>query len=163
VIEEKYQKAVELGIDSVEGIKRTGIRAVAARDRYAKMVMPLEGNVNHVGMMYAGSLFTLGEIAGGAIHLTSFDGSRLYPIVKEINIRFRRPAQTDVSMEVELSAEEASRIQAEALENGKADYVMNLELKDADGEVVAIVGGSWQVRRIPKELLAQPGSPPESG
>ena len=162
MIEEKYQRAVELGIDSVEGIKRTGIKAVAARDRYAKLLMPLEGNGNHVGMMYAGSLFTLGEIAGGAIHLTSFDGSRLYPIVKEINIRFRRPAQTDVTMEVELSAEEASRIQAEALEKGKADYVLNLELKDADGEVVAIVGGTWQVRRFSEGTPAQPGEPPKS-
>ena len=154
MIEEKYQKAVELGIDSVEGIKRTGIRAVAARDRYARMVMPLEGNVNHVGMMYAGSLFTLGEIAGGAIHLTSFDGSRLYPIVKEINIRFRRPAQTDVTMEVELSAEEASRIQAEALEKGKADFAMKIELEDANGEVVSIVEGTWQVRAIPEGMRA---------
>jgi acyl-coenzyme A thioesterase PaaI-like protein len=150
VIEEKYREAAELAVGLVEGIKRTGIRVVAVRDRYAKMLMPLEGNVNHVGMMYAGSLFTLGEIAGGAIHVTSFDGTRLYPIVKEIHIRFRRPAATDVTMEVELSAEEASRIQAEALEKGKADYVLNLELEDADGKVVSIVNGTWQVRRFPE-------------
>ena len=150
MIEEKYREAAELAVGLVEGIKRTGIRVVAVRDRYAKMLMPLEGNVNHVGMMYAGSLFTLGEIAGGAIHVTSFDGTRLYPIVKEIHIRFRRPAATDVTMEVELSGEEASRIQAEALERGKADYVLNLELKDVDGKVVSIVSGTWQVRRFPE-------------
>ena len=124
--------------------------------------MPIEGNVNHVGVMYAGSLFTLGEIAGGAIHLTSFDGSRLYPIVKEIHIRFRRPAATDVTMEVELGAEQAARIQAEALEKGKADYVLNLELKDADGEVVSIVAGTWQVRRFPEGMPPQPGRPLKS-
>jgi acyl-coenzyme A thioesterase PaaI-like protein len=133
------------------------------RDRYAKMLMPLEGNLNHVGVMYAGSLFTLGEIAGGAIHLTSFDGSRLYPIVKEIHIRFRRPAATDVTMEVELGAEQAARIQAEALEKGKADYVLNLELKDAEGEVVSIVAGTWQVRRFPEGMSAGPARPLESG
>jgi acyl-coenzyme A thioesterase PaaI-like protein len=149
VIEAKYHKAVELAIDLVEGIKRTGIKAVAARDRYAKMVMPLEGNINHVGTMYAGSLFTLGEIAGGAIHLTSFDGTRLYPVVKEVTIRFRRPAQTDVTMEVELSEEEASRIEAEALEKGKADFELHLELEDANGEVVSVVDGTWQVRCLP--------------
>ena len=159
MIEEKYRKAVELAVDLVEGIKRTGIRAVAARDRYAKMLMPIEGNVNHVGMMYAGSLFTLGEIAGGAIHLTSFDGTRLYPIVKEVHIRFRRPATTDVTMEVELSPEEASRIEAEALEKGKADYVLSLELKDANGEVVSTVDGTWQVRRFPEGMSPQPDAP----
>ena len=149
--EEKYAGAAPLITDSVGAIKRTGIRVVTLRDRYAKLLMPLEGNVNHVGMMYAGSLFTLGEIAGGAIHVVSFDMTRLFPIVKEIKIRFRRPAMTDVIMEVELSAEEASRIQAEALEKGKADFVLNLELEDADGQVVSIVEGTWQVRATSKE------------
>jgi acyl-coenzyme A thioesterase PaaI-like protein len=150
VIDEKYAGADQLIVDAVEGIKRTGIRVLSLRDRYAKMLMPLEGNVNHVGMMYAGSLFTLGEIAGGAIHVVSFDMAKLFPVVKEINIRFRRPAMSDVIMEAELSQEEASRIQAEALEKGKADYALNLELEDAGGEVVAIVDGTWQVRAMSK-------------
>ena len=154
MIEEKYRGAAKRAVDAVEGIRRTGIRAVALRDRYAKMLMPLEGNLNHVGMMYAGSLFTLGEIAGGAIHLVSFDVSRFFPIVKEVNIRFRRPAMSDVSMEVELSAEEASRIQAEALEKGKADFAMKIDLEDANGEVVSIVEGTWQVRAIPEGMRA---------
>ncbi len=152
MIDEKYRGAAEIAVNAVEAIKRTGIRVVALRDRYAKMLMPLEGNVNHVGMMYAGSLFTLGEIAGGAIHMVSFDVTRLFPIVKEVKIRFRRPAMTDVTMEVKLSAEEAARIEAEALEKGKADYELNLELEDANGEVVSIVGGTWQVRVIPEGM-----------
>jgi acyl-coenzyme A thioesterase PaaI-like protein len=156
MIEEKYREAAELAVGLVEAIKRTGIRALALRDRYAKMLMPLEGNVNHVGVMYAGSLFTLGEVAGGAIHLTSFDAGKLYPIVKEVHIRFRRPAASDVTMEVGLGAEEAARIQAEALEKGKADFVLNLELKDAGGEVVSIVSGTWQVRRFPEGMALQP-------
>jgi len=158
MIDEKYAGAAELVVGGIGAIKRTGIKVVALRDRYAKLLMPLEGNVNHVGMMYAGSLFTLGEIAGGVIHMVSFDVTRLFPIVKEVNIRFRRPATKDVTMEVELSAEEASRIQTEALEKGKADYVLNLELVDASGEVVSIVGGSWQVRTIPEGMrLPAPG------
>jgi acyl-coenzyme A thioesterase PaaI-like protein len=162
VIDEKYREAAELALGSVEGIKRTGIRALALRDRYAKLIMPLEGNVNHVGIMYAGSLFTLGEVAGGAIHMVSVDTTRLFPIVKEVNIRFRRPAVTDVTMEVELSAEEASRIQAEALEKGKADYGLNLELKDANGEVVSTVVGTWQARRIPEGMRGATSMGPEA-
>jgi acyl-coenzyme A thioesterase PaaI-like protein len=152
VIDEKYRGVAEPLIGAVEGIARTGIRVVALRDRYAKMLMPLEGNVNHVGMMYAGSLFTLGEIAGGVIHTVSVDMSRLFPIVKDVSIRFRRPATTDVTMEVELSAEEASRIEATALKEGKADFALNLELKDANGEVVTIVTGTWQSRVIPEGM-----------
>ena len=54
-----------------------------------------------------------------------------------------------MTVEVELSAQEASRIQAEALEKGKADYELKLELRDAGGEVVSVVSGTWQVRVIP--------------
>ena len=150
--EEKDRSVAELVVGAVEGIARTGIRIVALRERYAKMLMPLEGNVNHVGMMYAGSLFTLGEIAGGAIHAVSVDVTRLIPIVKEVHIRFLRPALSDVTMEVERSAEEAARIQAEALEKGKADYVLDLELKDANGAVVSTVSGIWQARTIPEGM-----------
>jgi acyl-coenzyme A thioesterase PaaI-like protein len=152
VIDEKYRAVAEPLVGAVEAIARTGIRVVALRDRYAKMLMPLEGNVNHVGMMYAGSLFTLGEIAGGAIHTVSVDLTRLFPIVKEVSIRFRRPAMTDVTVEVALSAEEASRIEAAALKEGKADYALNLELEDANGEVVSIVTGTWQSRLIPEGM-----------
>jgi acyl-coenzyme A thioesterase PaaI-like protein len=162
VIDEEYRDTAELALGAVEGIKRTGIRALALRDRYAKLLMPLEGNVNHVGTMYAGSLFTLGEIAGGAIHMVSVDTTRLVPIVKEVNIRFRRPAMTDVTMEVELSAEEASRIEAEALEKGKADYVLHLELKDANAEVVSTVVGTWQSRRIPEGMRVATSTVPEA-
>ena len=93
--------------------------------------------------------------------MVSFDVTRLFPIVKEVQIRFRRPAMTDVTMEVELSPEEASRIQAEALEKGKADYELNLVLEDAGGEVVSTVAGTWQVRTIPEgmQLSASAGRP----
>ena len=152
MIDEKYRGVAEPLVAAVEGIARTGLRIVSLRDRYAKMLMPLEGNINHVGMMYAGSLFTLGEVAGGAIHTVSVDLTRLFPIVKEVSIRFRRPALTDVTIEVELSAEEASRIQAEALEKGKADFALDLELEDANGEVVSTVSGIWQARVIPEGM-----------
>jgi acyl-coenzyme A thioesterase PaaI-like protein len=156
VIDEKYAEVAGLLEGAVEAIQRTGIRVLALRDRYAKMLMPIEGNVNHVGIMYAGSLFTLGEIAGGAIHLVSFDVTRLIPIVKEVSIRFRRPATTDVTMQVKLAPEEASRIEAEALDQGKADFALDLELVDANGEVVAIVGGTWQVRAIQQGMPVLP-------
>jgi acyl-coenzyme A thioesterase PaaI-like protein len=111
MIDERFKALAEFAESSIEGIRRTGIKVLEMRDRYAKMVMPLHGNINHVGMMYAGSLFTIGEFSGGIIHGASFDCSRFFPIVTEVTIRFRRPALTDVTLEVELSKEESERIQ----------------------------------------------------
>ena len=143
-----FYDLAEMAIAGIEGIKRTGIKVDELRERYGRMVMPLEGNAGHIGGMYAGSLFVIGEIAGGIIHLVSFDWNKFFPVVKEIKIRYRRPAMTDVILEVEMSAEEAERIQAEAEEKGKADFEMDLELKDANGEAVALVSGLWQIRKI---------------
>lgn len=149
MIEEKYAQILTMAISSVPGIERTGLRVLEFRDRYAKALMPLnEGNTNHVGIMYAGSLFTLGEFAGGAIHVASIDFTRYYPIVKEVRIRFRRPATSDVTMEVTMSEQEAKRLEAEAEQKGKADYELNLQLKDESGETVAEVNGTWQIRKF---------------
>ena len=152
MIEKKYKDIANFCITSIEAIHRTGIKVLEMRKRYAKMLMPLEGNVNHIGMMYAGSLFTIGEISGGVIHGASFDISKFVPIVKEVNIRYRRPAMTDVTLEVTITEEEADRIQAEAAKNGKADFPMELEIKDASGEVVSIVKGIWQIRTMPEGM-----------
>jgi hypothetical protein len=152
MIEERYKAAAEYVETGVEGIKRTGIKVLAMRDRYVKTLMPLEGNVNHVGIMYAGSLFTIGECMGGAIYGVAFDHQRFFPIVKEITIKFRRPAATDVTLELEMDEETADRIQKEAEEKGKADYTLELELKDTSGEVVSIVHGVWQIRKIPEGM-----------
>jgi len=132
---------------SVEGIKRTGLRVQEMEIRHAKLRMPLTGNVNHVGIMYAGSLFVLGETCGGVIIRCTFPDGKYYTIVKEVTIRFRRPATTDITATVELSDEDAMRIQEEAEENGKADFPLHLELKNQEGEVVAFVTGIWQIRK----------------
>jgi len=152
MIEKKFEKLAEVAVKLVEGIKRTGIKVTDLSERYGKLLMPLEGNVNHVGMMYAGSLFTIGEMAGGLIHGVSFDYSRFFPIVKEVSIRFLAPAMTDVTLEVSMSSEEAEVIQNRAEEEGKADFVLDLEIKDTNGTIVGVVSGTWQIRKTPEEL-----------
>ena len=151
MIDEKYAEICDMAVASVPGIERTGLKVLELRDRYAKALMPLnEGTTNHVGIMYAGALFTLGEFSGGIIHLASINFSKFFPIVKEVRIKFRRPARTDITMEVTMSEQEAGRLEAEAEEKGKADYELNLELKDQNGETVAEVSGVWQIRKIPE-------------
>lgn len=156
MIDEKYAEVCKMAIATVPGIERTGLKVLELRDRYAKALMPLsEANTNHVGIMYAGSLFTLGEFSGGAIHLVSMDYTRFFPIVKEVHIRFRRPALSDITMEVTMSEEDARRLEAEAEENGKADYELKLELKNDAGDTVAEVSGTWQIRKIPEGMAPQ--------
>ena len=153
MIDEKFKILAETAVDRVPAIKRTGVKIIGLRDRYCKLLMPLEGNVNHVGMMYAGSLFTLGELPGGIIVMASYELGKFIPIVKEVAIRFVKPALTDVTLELEWTKEYAEALGKEALEKGKADFPLNMEIKDPGEQVVSLVTGVWQIRPMPKEGL----------
>lgn len=126
---------------------RTEVKVLKLEPGYVKMMMPLEPNINHVGTMYAGALFTLAELPGGAIFLSTFDASRFFPLIKGMEIKFLKPATTDIVVEVRLSPEQAAKIQDEANEHGKANYDWDCELKDANGQVVAVSSNRYQLRR----------------
>lgn len=124
-----------------------GLRLDAIEPGYCRMTAPLEPNVNHIGTMYAGALFTLAEVPGGAIFLATFDAQTYYPIVRSMDIQFLKMARTDISVEVRIGQEEVDRIQAEADEHGKANYSWECELVDTDGVVVARTTNHYQLRR----------------
>lgn len=127
-------------------VARMGLRALTLAPRHVRLSVPLEGNGNHIGTMYAGALFTLAEIPGGALFLTTFDVNRFYPIVKEMTIRFLRLATTDAFIEMRMDEAEVRRIEAEAAANGKSEYTLDGEVKDANGQVVATSHGVYQLR-----------------
>ena len=48
-------------------IERMGMKVLVLEPRRVKFSVPLKGNENHIGSMYAGALFTIAEIPGGAV------------------------------------------------------------------------------------------------
>ncbi|RMI31380.1 YiiD C-terminal domain-containing protein [Nocardia stercoris] len=127
---------------------RMGVRAELAEPGHAVLTVPAEGNSNHFGAIYAGVLFTVGEMLGGAISLASFDTTAYYPLVKDLQIFFRKPAKTDLRSEAFLSDDEIQRVTAEAAANGKADFQLRATVHDADGVLVAETVGTYQIRAL---------------
>ena len=113
-----------------------------------RCLMPFKGNGNHIGTMYAGALFTLAEIPGGALFLSSFDTARFFPVVKALNLKFLKPVKSDVRVTARLPADEIARIEQQAAADGKADFTLNLELADSNGIIVAVSEGLYQLRRL---------------
>ena len=136
----------QLTEEQIVFVKRSGLKAEVLEAGHVRLRMPLAGNQNHIGSMYAGALFTLAEIPGGALFLTSLDATRFYPIIKEMNLRFRRPATGDICVEARLTDEQIQHLQKQATEAGKAEYVLELQLTDDSGEVVAQSRGVYQLR-----------------
>ena len=74
-------KVNEMTTGSIPLAKFVGAEVIEMERGYVKMAMPFEQNVNHIGIMYAGSIFTLGELPGGALFFSAFDPTQCYPIV----------------------------------------------------------------------------------
>lgn len=142
---ELARKMLESGIPFVAN---SGLRVVELRRGHVRCEMPFTGNVNHIGTMYAGALFTLAEIPGGGLFLSSFDAQRYYPIVKELTMRFLKPGNGDISIELSIDETRIAALTAEAETRGKAEFVLEGELKAADGSVVATSRGIYQIRSI---------------
>src|SRR3954471_12456750 len=114
-----------------------GIKAVGARRGHAAATVPLEGNGNHFGVVYAGVQFTVAEILGGIIALSTFDAGKYFPLVKNVDIAFVGMATTLLRAEAKLDDETIARVEAEAAAQGKADYRLDAVVTDAAGAVVA--------------------------
>jgi thioesterase domain-containing protein len=132
---------------TVPFVARTGIKAIQLDLDKILLMMPLESNENHVGIMYAGALFTLAETIGGAVGRVYLRMVDAFTIVKGVNIKFTRPAKTDITCEFRMDPNEAKQIVDKCETKGKADFEIHLELKDAGGNVVAMAEGIYQIRK----------------
>lgn len=141
-----FEELRKLTTKSFAASARTGVDLLEIERGYVKMMMPLKGNENHVNIMYAGSLFTLGELPGGAVLASAFNLEECYPIVLEMNIQFKNPATTDITVEARLSDEDLERIARELKERGKSIYKLEQALRDTNDVVVAVTTGTYMAR-----------------
>lgn len=129
--------------DTFPFLERSGLDVVDVSRGSCRLKMPIEGNGNHVGIMYAGALFTLAEVPGGVVFGSIADAKRFYPIVGELNIRFTNPVTTDAFVTATLSDEEIDRIVNDLETTGKTKYILELEVTDDADKVVATTSGTY--------------------
>jgi hypothetical protein len=66
-------------------------------------------------------------------------------------MQFLKPATGDVTVEIGLDDLQIASLAAEAAEKGKAEFILEGELKMADGTVVATSRGVYQLRSLRRE------------
>lgn len=135
-----HQAVPILGQMGIEIVESTPGRAVA--------LLPFEPNRNHVGTSYAGSLFSVAEVLGGALALSSFTLDCYAPLVRSMSIDYLKPALGAVRASVEISAEEIERVLAEAVAKGKADFELRAVVTDENDVIVARTVGQYQLRNF---------------
>jgi acyl-coenzyme A thioesterase PaaI-like protein len=130
--------------------QQMGVHVVEARRGFAAASVPVDGNGNHFGVIYAGVQFTVAEILGGIISLSTFDSAKFFPLVKNLDISFVGMARSELRAEASLDDDTIARIEAEAAERGKSDFTLEATVTDADGKTVATTRGLYQLRAIGK-------------
>lgn len=123
-----------------------GVRFTELRPGYVRASLPFEGNGNHFGTIYAGVIFTLAEVLGGAMHLATFDPTTHYPLVRGMTIEFTAPGRGPLTAEAALDDETIARVRDEAGTGTKAPFELRATVTGEDGTVVASTVGDYQIR-----------------
>ena len=127
-----------------------GLSVLEAENGVFKATIPNSKEAgNHIGIMHAGVLFSLGEFLGGLITARYLDNPRKFqPVVRDLKIDFKAPAMTDITATAYFSAEQALEMNAQLEETGRYDFQQKAVLTDTNGTVVAETLGSYALRNF---------------
>lgn len=114
----------------------------------ATVVLPERPELlNHVGSQHAGALFTAAETASGAAFVGAFAErmGELTPLARSAEIAYEKIAKGPITATAKLgipAAEAHETLDAD----GKVEFPCEIELTDADGNLVAAANVRWHVR-----------------
>jgi len=130
-------------MNKIPTLSHMGLKVLISTKNCLKVEMPLEGNNNHVGATYAGAMLTLAEFPFGLLFFNRFDLDEIYPVVGEMTIRYMAPSMGALTVEVNVSDEEWDEIERTTREHGKMKLPREVEIKDTDGNVKALVKATY--------------------
>lgn len=129
--------------DLIPALAKLNARVLISEPNRIKVLLPLEGNKNHLGTMYAGALFSVAEFPFGLLHLTHFEGKPMLPVVGELTIRFLAPATTDVTVDLRVSDAEWQQMESGAQAHGKFRFKREIEILDENEQVVCVAKATY--------------------
>jgi acyl-coenzyme A thioesterase PaaI-like protein len=118
-------------------LRRLGIGVEDTGPTEARLRMGvLAGDLGPAGLQ-AGAVFTLALAAAEALGLKAFDPGTFTFTSKAAEVRFRRPARTDLQARAQIGHEEHGAALERAATEGKADVTVLVEVTDQAGERIA--------------------------
>lgn len=102
-------------------------------------------NANYVRTQFGGTIFMMTD-PFYMIMLIKNLGRDYLVWDKAATIRYLKPGKTDLTAEFTLSDEEIEKIRAQVKENGRIDWTKQVEIKNAQHEVIATVDRTLNIR-----------------
>ena len=86
-----------------------GLQVESIEDGIYRSRIPLNDNTkNHVNIVHAGPMWMTAEYLGGLIAADNLSNPKYQPVIAGLNIKFLRPAMTDITAETEFTADDAA-------------------------------------------------------
>jgi len=134
--------------ETIPWVKDSGLTAETLEERHVLLRLPKERHLNHVGIVYAGSLFMLMEIAGAALFACTYPFGRYIPINKEMHIRFLKMGTTDIICELSIDEEKAKEMIRPIDEKGKGEWVLEMDCRDTEGNIIATSVCHYYIKKM---------------
>jgi len=134
--------------ETVPWVKTSGLTAEILEERHVVLRLPKEGHLNHVGIVYAGSLFMLMEIAGATLFGCTYDFGKYIPVNKEMQIKFVKMGITDIVCDLTISKEKAAEMIQPIDERGKGEWILEMDCRDTEGNVVATSVCHYYIKKM---------------
>lgn len=103
---------------------------------------------NHVGSQHAGALFSAGEAASGGAFMATFADllGEVTPLAESAQIAYRKLARGPITATGRFTQDRDALV-SELEREGRVRFPIEVELTDAEGQVVAEMTVHWYLRR----------------
>ena len=98
--------------------------------------------------MHAAFQWASAEILGGLVVLTNRADPKHVPVVNSLDIKFIRPALSDITSEALFSQQDVELMNSTLADSGRYDFNLSSTIRNADGEIVAEASGCYAVRHM---------------
>ncbi len=126
-----------------------GLQTTAVSPDSGSVRLPDDGKLrNHVGSQHAGALFAAGEAASGAAFVGAFMDAmgEITPLAESASISYKKLAKGEITATASFG-EDAEALKAKLREEGRVRFPVQVQMTDAEGNVVAEMTVHWYVRR----------------
>jgi acyl-coenzyme A thioesterase PaaI-like protein len=123
------------------------LRIAGGENGFYRCFVPLNENTgNHISTFHAALQFAAAEILGGVVVVENRASDKYVPVVRSLNIEFKKPAMTDIFTEAYFSEQDAKKMNAAMASDGRYDFELKINIKNTSGEIVSEVTGSYAIR-----------------
>ncbi|HZQ79893.1 MAG TPA: DUF4442 domain-containing protein [Acidimicrobiia bacterium] len=124
-----------------------GLRIESLGEVLACTVPLTEANANHLGAIHAAVQFAAAEALGGIAYFAHPEWGECWIAVRDVSIAFKRVARTSLRAEAVFDTAMATDVAAKLAAHGRADYELDMMLRNTGGEVVTTAVGHYVLRR----------------